>query len=70
MTLLRVTCSAAMASGRAAKGFDHSVLWPWVDTEFDRPTRSLPAGSAAKPRQMLHTRYVFNVSMLIAFISA
>ncbi len=55
-----------------AKGFDtFCPFGPWVDTEFDPSDAILTCRVSGQPRQMASTRdMVFNVSMLIAFISA
>ena len=54
-----------------AKGFDtFCPLGPWVDTEFDPSDAIITCRVSGQPRQMASTRdMVFNVSMLIAFIS-
>jgi len=55
-----------------AKGFDtFCPFGPWVDTEFDPSDAIITCRVSGQPRQMASTRdMVFNVSMLIAFISA
>ena len=55
-----------------AKGFDtFCPFGPWVDTEFDPSDALITCRVSGQPRQMASTRdMVFNVSMLIAFISA
>ena len=55
-----------------AKGFDtFCPFGPWVDTEFDSSDAIITCRVSGQPRQMASTRdMVFNVSMLIAFISA
>ena len=55
-----------------AKGFDTFCPFsPWVDTEFDSSDAIITCRVSGQPRQMASTRdMVFNVSMLIAFISA
>ena len=55
-----------------AKGFDtFCPFGPWVDTEFDPSDAIITCRVSGSPRQMASTRdMVFNVSMLIAFISA
>ena len=55
-----------------AKGFDtFCPFGPWVDTEFDPSDAIITCRVSDQPRQMASTRdMVFNVSMLIAFISA
>ena len=55
-----------------AKGFDtFCPFGPWVDTEFDPSDAIITCRVNDQPRQMASTRVmVFNVSMLIAFISA
>jgi 2-keto-4-pentenoate hydratase/2-oxohepta-3-ene-1,7-dioic acid hydratase in catechol pathway len=54
-----------------AKGFDtFCPFGPWVDTEFDPSDAIITCRVSGQPRQMASTRdMVFNVSMLIAFIS-
>ena len=55
-----------------AKGFDtFCPFGPWGDTEFDPSDAIITCRVNDQPRQMASTRdMVFNVSMLIAFISA
>ena len=55
-----------------AKGFDtFCPFGPWVDTEFDPSDAIITCRVSGQPRQMASTRdMVFNVSMLIAFISS
>ena len=55
-----------------AKGFDTCCPFcPWVDTEFDPSDAIITCRVSNQPRQMASTRdMVFNVSMLIAYISA
>jgi 2-keto-4-pentenoate hydratase/2-oxohepta-3-ene-1,7-dioic acid hydratase in catechol pathway len=55
-----------------AKGFDtFCPFGPWIDTEFDPSDAIITCRVSDQPRQMASTRdMVFNVSMLIAFISA
>jgi 2-keto-4-pentenoate hydratase/2-oxohepta-3-ene-1,7-dioic acid hydratase in catechol pathway len=55
-----------------SKGFDtFCPFGPWVDTEFDPSDAVITCRVSGQPRQMASTRdMVFNVSSLIAFISA
>jgi 2-keto-4-pentenoate hydratase/2-oxohepta-3-ene-1,7-dioic acid hydratase in catechol pathway len=55
-----------------AKGFDtFCPFGPWVDTDFDPSDAVITCRVSGQPRQMASTRdMVFNVSMLIAFISS
>lgn len=55
-----------------AKGFDtFCPFGPWVDTEFDPSDAVITCRVSGQPRQMGSTRdMVFNVNMLIAFISS
>jgi 2-keto-4-pentenoate hydratase/2-oxohepta-3-ene-1,7-dioic acid hydratase in catechol pathway len=55
-----------------AKGFDtFCPFGPWVDTEFDPSDAVISCRVSGQPRQMASTRdMVFNVNMLIAFISS
>ena len=55
-----------------AKGFDtFCPFGPWVDTEFDPSDAVITCRVSGQPRQMASTRdMVFNVNMLIAFISS
>jgi 2-keto-4-pentenoate hydratase/2-oxohepta-3-ene-1,7-dioic acid hydratase in catechol pathway len=55
-----------------AKGFDtFCPFGPWVDTEFDASDAIITCRVSGQPRQMASTRdMVFNVSMLIAFITS
>ncbi len=55
-----------------AKGFDtFCPCGPWVDTEFDASDAVISCKVSGQPRQMASTRdMVFNVNMLIAFISS
>jgi 2-keto-4-pentenoate hydratase/2-oxohepta-3-ene-1,7-dioic acid hydratase in catechol pathway len=55
-----------------AKGFDtFCPIGPWVDTEFDPADVIITCRVSGQPRQMASTRdMVFNVNMLIAFISS
>ena len=55
-----------------AKGFDtFCPVGPWVDTEFDPSDAVITCRVSGQPRQMASTRdMVFNVNMLIAFISS
>ncbi len=55
-----------------AKGFDtFCPFGPWVDTEFDPSDAIITCRVSGQPRQLASTRdMVFNVSMLIAYISA
>jgi 2-keto-4-pentenoate hydratase/2-oxohepta-3-ene-1,7-dioic acid hydratase in catechol pathway len=55
-----------------AKGFDtFCPFGPWIDTEFDPSDALITTKVSGQPRQMASTRdMVFNVSILIAFISS
>jgi 2-keto-4-pentenoate hydratase/2-oxohepta-3-ene-1,7-dioic acid hydratase in catechol pathway len=55
-----------------AKGFDtFCPFGPWVDTDFDPSDAVITCRVSGQPRQMASTRdMVFNVNMLIAFISS
>ena len=55
-----------------AKGFDtFCPFGPWVETEYDPSDAIITCRVNGQPRQMASTRdMVFNVSMLIAFISS
>ena len=55
-----------------AKGFDtFCPFGPWVDTDFDPSDAIITCRVNGQPRQMASTRdMVFNVSMLIAFITS
>jgi len=55
-----------------AKGFDtFCPFGPWVDTEFDPSDAVITCRVSGQPRQMASTRdMVFNVNVLIAFISS
>ena len=55
-----------------AKGFDtFCPFGPWIDTEFDPSDAVITCRVNGQPRQMASTRdMVFNVNMLIAFISS
>lgn len=55
-----------------AKGFDtFCPLGPWVDTDFDPSDAIITCRVNGQPRQMASTRdMIFNVSMLIAFITS
>jgi 2-keto-4-pentenoate hydratase/2-oxohepta-3-ene-1,7-dioic acid hydratase in catechol pathway len=55
-----------------AKGFDtFCPFGPWVDTEFDPSDAVVTCRVSGQPRQMASTRdMVFNVNMLIAFITS
>jgi 2-keto-4-pentenoate hydratase/2-oxohepta-3-ene-1,7-dioic acid hydratase in catechol pathway len=55
-----------------AKGFDtFCPFGPWIDTEFDASDAVITCKVSGQPRQMASTRdMVFNVNMLIAFISS
>jgi 2-keto-4-pentenoate hydratase/2-oxohepta-3-ene-1,7-dioic acid hydratase in catechol pathway len=54
------------------KGFDtFCPFGPWVDTEFDPSDAVITCKVSGQPRQMASTRdMVFNVNVLIAFISS
>jgi 2-keto-4-pentenoate hydratase/2-oxohepta-3-ene-1,7-dioic acid hydratase in catechol pathway len=54
------------------KGFDtFCPFGPWVDTEFDPSDAVITCRVSGQPRQMASTRdLVFNVNVLIAFISS
>ena len=55
-----------------AKGFDtFCPFGPWIDTEFDASDAVITCKVNGQPRQMASTRdVVFNVPMLIAYISS
>ena len=55
-----------------AKGFDtFCPFGPWVDTDFDPSDAIITCRVNGQPRQMASTRdMMFNVSMLIAFITS
>jgi 2-keto-4-pentenoate hydratase/2-oxohepta-3-ene-1,7-dioic acid hydratase in catechol pathway len=55
-----------------AKGFDSFCPFgPWIDTEFDPSDAIITCKVNGQPRQMSSTRdMVFNVNVLIAFISS
>jgi len=55
-----------------AKGFDtFCPFGPWIDTEFDPSDAVITCKVSGQPRQMASTRdMVFNVNVLIAFISS
>jgi 2-keto-4-pentenoate hydratase/2-oxohepta-3-ene-1,7-dioic acid hydratase in catechol pathway len=55
-----------------AKGFDtFCPFGPWIDTEFDTSDAVITCKVNGQPRQMASTRdVVFNVPMLIAYISS
>ncbi|MCX6034813.1 MAG: fumarylacetoacetate hydrolase family protein, partial [Chloroflexi bacterium] len=55
-----------------AKGFDtFCPFGPWIDTEFDPSDAIITCKVSGEPRQMASTRdMVFNVNVLIAFISS
>ena len=55
-----------------AKGFDtFCPFGPWVDTDFDPSDAIITCRVNGQPRQMASTRdMIFNVSMLIAFITS
>jgi 2-keto-4-pentenoate hydratase/2-oxohepta-3-ene-1,7-dioic acid hydratase in catechol pathway len=55
-----------------AKGFDtFCPFGPWVDTDFDPSDAVITCKVSGQPRQMASTRdMVFNVGMIIAFISS
>jgi 2-keto-4-pentenoate hydratase/2-oxohepta-3-ene-1,7-dioic acid hydratase in catechol pathway len=55
-----------------AKGFDtFCPFGPWVDTDFDPADAIITCRVNGQPRQMASTRdMMFNVSMLIAFITS
>jgi 2-keto-4-pentenoate hydratase/2-oxohepta-3-ene-1,7-dioic acid hydratase in catechol pathway len=55
-----------------AKGFDtFCVFGPWIDTEFNIADALITCKVNGQPRQMASTRdVVFNVGMLVAFISS
>ena len=55
-----------------AKGFDtFCPCGPWVDTDFDPSDAIITCRVNGQPRQMASTRdMIFNVSMLIAFITS
>ena len=55
-----------------AKGFDtFCPFGPWVDTEYDPSDAIITCRVNGQPRQMASTRdMVFNVNMLIAFITS
>jgi 2-keto-4-pentenoate hydratase/2-oxohepta-3-ene-1,7-dioic acid hydratase in catechol pathway len=55
-----------------AKGFDtFCPFGPWIDTEFDPSDAIISCKVNGQPRQMASTRdMVFNVNVLIAFISS
>jgi 2-keto-4-pentenoate hydratase/2-oxohepta-3-ene-1,7-dioic acid hydratase in catechol pathway len=55
-----------------AKGFDTFCSFgPWVDTEFDPSDAVVTCRVSGQPRQMASTRdMVFNVNMLVAFVSS
>jgi 2-keto-4-pentenoate hydratase/2-oxohepta-3-ene-1,7-dioic acid hydratase in catechol pathway len=55
-----------------AKGFDtFCPFGPWVETEYDPSDAIITCRVSGQPRQMASTRdMVFNVNMLIAFISS
>ena len=55
-----------------AKGFDtFCPFGPWVDTDFDPSDAVITSRVNGQPRQMASTRdMIFNVNMLIAFISS
>ena len=55
-----------------SKGFDtFCPLGPWIDTDFDIADALVTCKVSGQPRQMASTRdMVFNVSMLIAFVSS
>jgi 2-keto-4-pentenoate hydratase/2-oxohepta-3-ene-1,7-dioic acid hydratase in catechol pathway len=55
-----------------AKGFDtFCPFGPWVDTDFDPSDAVITSRVSGQPRQMASTRdMIFNVNMLIAFISS
>ncbi len=54
------------------KGFDtFCPFGPWIDTEFDPSDAVITCKVSGQPRQMASTRdMVFNVNVLIAFISS
>ncbi len=54
------------------KGFDtFCPFGPWIDTEFDPSDAVITCKVSGQPRQLASTRdMVFNVNMLIAFISS
>ncbi len=54
------------------KGFDtFCPFGPWVDTEFDPSDAVITCKVSGQPRQMASTRdMVFNINVLIAFISS
>lgn len=54
------------------KGFDtFCPFGPWIDTEFDPSDAVITCKVSGQPRQMASTRdMVFNVNMLVAFISS
>jgi 2-keto-4-pentenoate hydratase/2-oxohepta-3-ene-1,7-dioic acid hydratase in catechol pathway len=55
-----------------AKGFDtFCPFGPWIDTEFDPSDAVITCRVSGQPRQMASTRdMVFNVNVLVAFISS
>jgi 2-keto-4-pentenoate hydratase/2-oxohepta-3-ene-1,7-dioic acid hydratase in catechol pathway len=55
-----------------AKGFDtFCPFGPWIDTEFDPSDAVISCKVSGQPRQMASTRdMIFNVNILIAFISS
>ena len=55
-----------------AKGFDTFCSFgPWIDTEFDASDALITCKVSGQPRQMGSTRdMVFNVNMIIAYISS